>query len=147
MGVLLKDVGGEDGEEHHAERGQQNAEYLADGGDGEDFGTDGGDVHPGPPERVAEAVELGVDARFVLEEDERRAALDPVWRGGSCSNYPFVSSDPATTEPGVVLDTCMYSMLCHMTLTLYLIMCWLTLKTGLLPRCLLHSHRGDLLPR
>ncbi len=72
MGVLLKDVGGEDGEEHHAERGEQDAEYLADGGDGEDFGTDGGDVHPGPPERVAEAVELGVDARFVLEEDERR---------------------------------------------------------------------------
>lgn len=45
---------------------------LADGRDGEYFGTDGRDVHPGPPQGVPEAVELVVDEYFVVVEDECR---------------------------------------------------------------------------
>ena len=70
--VLLQYVGGEDREEHHAQRGEQHAEYLADGRHGEYLGSDGRDVHPCPPQRVAEAVEPAVHEYFVIVEDQRR---------------------------------------------------------------------------
>ena len=70
--VLLQDVGREDREEHHAQRGEHHAEYLADGRHGEYLGPDGRDVHPRPPQRVAETVELAVHEYFVIVEDQRR---------------------------------------------------------------------------
>ena len=70
MGVLLQDIGREDRKEHHAQRRKQHAEDLADGRDGENLRTDGRDVHPRPPERIAEAVELGIDEHLVVVEHQ-----------------------------------------------------------------------------
>ena len=70
MGIFLQDIGGEDRKEHHAQRGKHHAKNLADGRNGENLGPDSRDVHPRPPECIAEAVEFGVDKHLVVVEDE-----------------------------------------------------------------------------
>ena len=72
VGILLQDICGEYREEHHAQRGEHHAEYLADGRHGEYLGPDRRDVHPRPPQRVAEAVELVVHEDFVIVKNQRR---------------------------------------------------------------------------
>ena len=71
MGVFLQDVGREDREKHHAQRRKHHAEDFADGRNGENLRADGRNVHPRPPERIAEAVEFGVDEHLVVVEHQR----------------------------------------------------------------------------
>ena len=68
----MQDVGREDREEHHAHDRKQHAEDLADGRHGEDRGPDRGNIHPGPPQRIAESVKIGIDQCLIVVENQCR---------------------------------------------------------------------------
>ncbi len=70
--IAVEDVGRENREEHHAQRRQQYCNDFADSCYGENLRTDRRNVHPRPPERIAESDQFRVHARLVIEKHQRR---------------------------------------------------------------------------
>ncbi len=70
--IAVQNVGRENREEHHAQRRQQYRNDFADGRNSENLRADRRNVHPCPPQRIAESGQFCVDIDFVVEEYQRR---------------------------------------------------------------------------